>query len=95
MYANNVEILFWPNSQKLAKWMHADKQNREDGPDDPSRRRLVTGGPDYVTALETILGQFKQIDITLADDLANEMIEAAQEKDSEPRTPKSKSFSAS
>ena len=86
MYANNVELLFWPDSHHLAQWMQAEKKRKEseqDQPQDPTSHRLVTGGATYKSALESIVGQFKVIDIQLDATLIEDMIEAAASKDEE------------
>ena len=86
MYANNVELLFWPDSAKLAQWMKAEghRKEKEQGlPQDPTAQRLVTGGPNYKDALESIVVQFKTIDIQMDSDLIDDMIAAAAEKDEE------------
>lgn len=86
MYANNVELLFWPDRQRLAQWMHADKIRRDEESDDmrdPTANRLITGAHTYEEALAIIRGQFHTNGITVDPELMEGMVEAVKEKDKE------------
>lgn len=86
MYANNVELLFWPDHTTLAGWMQSERQRKSqegDEPMDPTAHKIITGGPSYKHALDSIVTQFKDIGIEMDSGLLEDMAAAAVEKDQE------------
>ena len=55
--------------------------------DEPVHRKLVSPGQNYQDAVESLIELLPKNDVILEDGLAEQMVEAAIEKDQEPDAP--------